>query len=1233
MSSQNSESNAFLNGGGSSGDVDTLIVNNLVPSKPVRSNANRQLISGFTEITEVVGLDTALSTKSKIDFTEGTAPANPSVGNLRLFAKADKSLYVVDSDGNEVALGGGGVSGSQWTFDTAISGSPAAGVIRFNNVNVISADKISINILDKNNNSYRPLLEELNVGDALYLQSADLSNNKFFRVNGAADLGTYFDVDVSLQQETSAAEYSLNEILKVDMFVSGSPFDQLLNTSNNVQFNKVTVAAGSAILALKDDDGLSTPGTTDARILMLDSSDDIAASLILSTGDLSLSNENTDKMITLESGAKSLVIDELSDTTTINTTTLNTQNISINGGVTVTPAAGSKTAIQIIDDVTGIGSVNQAIYIKDTTGSIAAELEQSTGNLTLKNYVASGSVILESGTTSLTVNDDGTTISGNILPTTTASKDIGAGNKFWNTGYFERIRCNGAGSTTEPTLTLDIGNGLYMAATDKIGIVVDRSETATFDADTATFNTDINLSSGHVYKENGDAGLLIKNELGQAENYVVGSLAGAALTTGSENILIGHQAGTVMTTARFNTCVGNQAGKAIVSGLSNTLIGDDAGVLATGDQNTIVGHDCADIMTTGGSNSALGYNALPDLTTASLTTAIGHLSGANLATGSRNVLIGSDTSTFGGAATGRIAIGHGAKADTDYHCVIGSSDNGEELLCLKPGLSQTCDLGSAAAEFKDLYLSGSVIFSATPEESKSARLNGELVAEPTTISASGISTGTITCATIVPEPSVTQITFTNTIIVEQGITVPASAPPAEVDKMDIVQLKVKNATNSNCLTYSATEDRELDLNAMETVEQTATTFPDIAASNTTPDGYILSASSISPFNSFSQQPWKAFDGNLTNPNIWASDTRYVNATGVYSGGESTDGYAGEWLQVQCPTALNVSEYTITVRVDITRQIPKDFRIYGSNDGTNWTQIDEQLDQAASLAGVATKSYTLGATSADFTYFRLVANSIGISGVSGDTNTLSIANLRFTTASSCPSIGCLHITRKLAIDGAVEAKNNMDVTGSLTVGNNVSATGTLDTTGLITCPMITFPKPFFECYVENNTTATVCTTQNTWYPVVYAAGTVSAHPNTTSYTVDTSTNLGRVTYDGMMTKAAHCGVTISGYPSTNSTRIFQFAVFKNGIYLPGSTVELTTSDNSFRYSSAIHTIPTMSTGDYLELFMRCTNTSGENFVVTFSNMFGLCLPNEITAPQVLMTTMQEDDVKEPEFEIV
>jgi len=150
----------------------------------------------------------------------------------------------------------------------------------------------------------------------------------------------------------------------------------------------------------------------------------------------------------------------------------------------------------------------------------------------------------------------------------------------------------------------------------------------------------------------------------------------------------------------------------------------------------------------------------------------------------------------------------------------------------------------------------------------------------------------------------------------------------------------------------------------------------------------------------------------------------------------------------------------------------------------------------------------------------------------------------------------------------------------------------------------YQKGALEAYCQDNATETVIATINTPVPVNLGAAVVS------SYAVGlTVTTAGLVTYNGARTRRFHCGCTISA-KAVDIKEQLTFAVFKNGILVPGSKVQLfEAKDEAEINSTAIHSMPEMSTGDTLQVYVE-NNTNAGDVLVTNFNLFVLGLPNTI-----------------------
>jgi len=140
--------------------------------------------------------------------------------------------------------------------------------------------------------------------------------------------------------------------------------------------------------------------------------------------------------------------------------------------------------------------------------------------------------------------------------------------------------------------------------------------------------------------------------------------------------------------------------------------------------------------------------------------------------------------------------------------------------------------------------------------------------------------------------------------------------------------------------------------------------------------YVASASS--EYGAGSNPAWYAFDKAST---IWTSNLGYNTSTGVYTASNVTvdvtgTAYLGEWLQIQKPSSIVLSSYSLSNRTDVASESPNTFYVLGSRDGTSWSLVNSQSNIAWSAA--QTKTFTVSASQA-FTYYRLGVSTINTSG--------------------------------------------------------------------------------------------------------------------------------------------------------------------------------------------------------------------------------------------------------------
>ena len=127
----------------------------------------------------------------------------------------------------------------------------------------------------------------------------------------------------------------------------------------------------------------------------------------------------------------------------------------------------------------------------------------------------------------------------------------------------------------------------------------------------------------------------------------------------------------------------------------------------------------------------------------------------------------------------------------------------------------------------------------------------------------------------------------------------------------------------------------------------------------------------------------AFDKTISG-NRWISAiNNYNNTSGLYSGSTSTTvsgtAYSGEWLQIQMPVTMRLTNYSISDSTNTGGSIlatPTNWIIAGSNNGSLWTYIDRQYNQIFN-ASSQTLTFNTNITQS-FMYYRIIVLSIGLS---------------------------------------------------------------------------------------------------------------------------------------------------------------------------------------------------------------------------------------------------------------
>jgi hypothetical protein len=211
--------------------------------------------------------------------------------------------------------------------------------------------------------------------------------------------------------------------------------------------------------------------------------------------------------------------------------------------------------------------------------------------------------------------------------------------------------------------------------------------------------------------------------------------------------------------------------------------------------------------------------------------------------------------------------------------------------------------------------------------------------------------------------------------------------------------------------------------------------------------YIISASSETA-QPTTDAAWNAFG----SANSWGTSNAagYLYSTTTpfaYVGNTTTadvsaNSYAGEWLQLQLPSAIVATAFTLSGTSGLTTSAPASFAVLGSRDGASWVPVAQQSGVAFS-AGTQLFAVT---TAQAYSYFRLVVQNLTGNGAT--------ASLRSWILYGIPE--ALRITSDGRIGvGVANPTAALEVAGDALFNGNVNVGGVLGDTILTTAPYVTF----------------------------------------------------------------------------------------------------------------------------------------------------------------------------------
>jgi hypothetical protein len=153
-------------------------------------------------------------------------------------------------------------------------------------------------------------------------------------------------------------------------------------------------------------------------------------------------------------------------------------------------------------------------------------------------------------------------------------------------------------------------------------------------------------------------------------------------------------------------------------------------------------------------------------------------------------------------------------------------------------------------------------------------------------------------------------------------------------------------------------------------------YPHVAMTGPAQRGYVASASD---FHSTNHYAWEAFNKvfYLAPANDgWVSPTAGVNyysgGSGAYTSGRNlgTGAVDGEWIKLELPHKIFMTQLKLHGFGDQPNATPTDFKVYGSNNDSNWTEVLSETGVTVARDTIGSL-YTADDTTTAYKYFGLV----------------------------------------------------------------------------------------------------------------------------------------------------------------------------------------------------------------------------------------------------------------------
>ena len=155
-------------------------------------------------------------------------------------------------------------------------------------------------------------------------------------------------------------------------------------------------------------------------------------------------------------------------------------------------------------------------------------------------------------------------------------------------------------------------------------------------------------------------------------------------------------------------------------------------------------------------------------------------------------------------------------------------------------------------------------------------------------------------------------------------------------------------------------------------------------------GYYVTESSNAAYD-LDRTSWKAFNMTFSNADAddtWTNDegTNYNGTGNTYNGNINlgTGAVNGEWIKLQLPHKIRLEYMKIWLKDNDPTRIPENWKLYGSDDNLNWTELFSKTGQGA----INENLYNVNANSV-YNYLAVVVTKIA-----GQPNYFRIVELEY-----------------------------------------------------------------------------------------------------------------------------------------------------------------------------------------------------------------------------------------------